>query len=76
MTPSLVRNGEPIRRLLTSNGNGGEFAGVLGTSPGGRGYHPYAAYSVSNSRNGSAHSSPSYNHIPGLRGCEGWGRIE
>ncbi|KAJ7648454.1 hypothetical protein B0H17DRAFT_435223 [Mycena rosella] len=63
MTPSLVRNGESIRRPLTSNSNGGEFAGVLGASPG-RGYHPYAAYSASNSRNGSAHSSPSYSHIP------------
>ncbi|KAJ7085409.1 STE-12 alpha [Mycena belliarum] len=64
MTPSLVR-GEPIRRPLTSNSNHGEFSGSLGASPGGRGYHPYAAYgSAAGSRAGSAHSSPSYNHIP------------
>ncbi|KAJ7500776.1 STE12-like C2H2 type Zn-finger transcription factor [Mycena galericulata] len=61
MTPSLVRNGEPIRRPLTSNS--GEFAGVVGASPG-RGYHPYAAYSANGSRAGSTHSSPSYNNIP------------
>ncbi|KAJ6542894.1 hypothetical protein B0H19DRAFT_1380954 [Mycena capillaripes] len=63
MTPSVVRNGEPIRRPLTSNSN--EFPGVVGASPsGGRGYHPYAAYSASGSRAGSTHSSPSYNSIP------------
>ncbi|KAJ7697970.1 hypothetical protein B0H14DRAFT_3655078 [Mycena olivaceomarginata] len=61
MTPSVVRNGEPIRRPLTSNS--GEFPGV-GASPG-RGYHPYAAYgSAAGSRAGSTHSSPSYNNIP------------
>ncbi|KAJ7468801.1 STE12-like C2H2 type Zn-finger transcription factor [Mycena latifolia] len=64
MTPSLVRNGEPIRRPLTSNSNGGEFAGVLGASPSSRGYHPYAYGSAAGSRAGSAHSSPSYNSIP------------
>ncbi|KAJ7157989.1 hypothetical protein C8R43DRAFT_1064796 [Mycena crocata] len=62
MTPSLVRNGEPIRRPLTSNS--GEFPGVVGASPSSRGYHPYAAYSASGSRAGSTHSSPSYNNIP------------
>ncbi|KAJ7055621.1 STE like transcription factor-domain-containing protein, partial [Mycena amicta] len=57
MTPSLVRNGEPIRRPLTSNS--GEFPGV-NASP--RGYHPYAyAGSASGSRAGSTHSSPSFN---------------
>ncbi|KAJ6458869.1 STE like transcription factor-domain-containing protein [Mycena vitilis] len=62
MTPSVVRNGEPIRRPLTSNS--GEFPGVVGASPSSRGYHPYAAYSASGSRAGSTHSSPSYNNIP------------
>ncbi|KAF7344975.1 hypothetical protein MVEN_01660200 [Mycena venus] len=62
MTPSVVRNGEPIRRPLTSNS--GEFAGAVGASPSSRGYHPYAAYSASGSRAGSTHSSPSYNNIP------------
>ncbi|KAJ7446070.1 hypothetical protein FB451DRAFT_1375962, partial [Mycena latifolia] len=64
MTPSLVHNGEPIRRPLTSNSNSGEFAGVLGASPSSRGYHPYAYGSAAGSRAGSAHSSPSYNSIP------------
>jgi transcription factor STE12 len=62
MTPSVVRNGEPIRRPLTSNS--GEFPGAVGASPSSRGYHPYAAYSASGSRAGSTHSSPSYNSIP------------
>ncbi|KAJ7657745.1 STE like transcription factor-domain-containing protein [Mycena polygramma] len=62
MTPSVVRNGEPIRRPLTSNS--GDFPGVVGASPSSRGYHPYAAYSASGSRAGSTHSSPSYNNIP------------
>ncbi|KAJ7759721.1 hypothetical protein DFH07DRAFT_1060147 [Mycena maculata] len=62
MTPSLVRNGEPIRRPLTSNS--GEFAGAVGASLSSRGYHPYASYSASGSRAGSTHSSPSYNNIP------------
>ncbi|KAJ7255097.1 STE like transcription factor-domain-containing protein [Mycena haematopus] len=62
MTPSVVRNGEPIRRPGTSNsGHSGEF----GASPGQRGYHPYAAYgSAAGSRAGSTHSSPAYNNIP------------
>ncbi|KAF8179027.1 hypothetical protein K438DRAFT_1680664 [Mycena galopus ATCC 62051] len=68
MTPSVVRNGEPIRRPGTSNShhNGsGEFGGVVGASPGQRGYHPYAAYgSAAGSRAGSTHSSPAYNNIP------------
>ncbi|KAJ7605818.1 STE-12 alpha [Roridomyces roridus] len=64
MTPSIVRGGDPIRRPLTSNS--GEFSGAVGASPSQRGYHPYAAYggSASNSRAGSAHSSPSFNNIP------------
>ncbi|KAK7035659.1 hypothetical protein R3P38DRAFT_2616052 [Favolaschia claudopus] len=61
MTPSVVRNGEPIRRPLTSNS--GEFPGV-GASPSSRGYHPYAYGSASGSRAGSTHSSPSYHNIP------------
>ncbi|KAF5378534.1 hypothetical protein D9615_007191 [Tricholomella constricta] len=69
MTPSVMRNGESIRRPMTANSTG-EFHGndspgsssglVLG---GGRGYHPYAAYG-SNSRAGSTHSSPSAFSIP------------
>ncbi|KAG5642657.1 hypothetical protein DXG03_002369 [Asterophora parasitica] len=63
MTPSVMRNGEPIRRPLTANSNG-EYQ--VSDSPsssnitlgGGRGYHPYAAYG-SSSRAGSTHSSPS-----------------
>ncbi|KAF7297077.1 hypothetical protein MIND_00940600 [Mycena indigotica] len=63
MTPSLARNGDPIRRPLTSNS--GEFPGVVGASPS-RGYHPYAyPGSASGSRAGSTHSSPSFNnHLP------------
>ncbi|KAJ6457604.1 STE12-like C2H2 type Zn-finger transcription factor [Mycena sanguinolenta] len=67
MTPSVVRNGEPIRRPGTSNSGhsgSGEFAGVVGASPGQRGYHPYAYGSATNSRAGSAHSSPAFNNIP------------
>ncbi|KAJ7194912.1 hypothetical protein GGX14DRAFT_545952 [Mycena pura] len=63
MTPSLVRNGDPIRRPLTSNS--GEFPGVVSGSPSSRGYHPYAyPGSASGSRAGSAHSSPSYTNVP------------
>ncbi|KAF7373161.1 hypothetical protein MSAN_00524200 [Mycena sanguinolenta] len=67
MTPSVVRNGEPIRRPGTSNSGhsgSGEFSGVVGASPGQRGYHPYAYGSATNSRAGSAHSSPAFNNIP------------
>ncbi|TFK37282.1 hypothetical protein BDQ12DRAFT_667209 [Crucibulum laeve] len=68
MTPSIARNGEPVRRPLTANS--GEFAGVAGGSPGSvssvssssRGYHPYAYGSTS--RAGSTHSSPSVYPIP------------
>lgn len=68
MTPSLMRNGEPIRRPMTANS--GEF--VPGGSPGStasissvRGYHPYATYgSTSQSRTGSTHSSPSAYPVP------------
>ncbi|PFH49297.1 hypothetical protein AMATHDRAFT_48848 [Amanita thiersii Skay4041] len=57
MTPSVIRNGEPIRRPPTADS---EFTGVNGNSPNGRGYHPYASYgSASQSRTGSTHSSPS-----------------
>ncbi|KAF9481076.1 hypothetical protein BDN70DRAFT_876816 [Pholiota conissans] len=72
MTPSLIRNGEPIRRPMTAN-SGGDFAGG---SPGSvsssissssaaapRGYHPYA-YSNSNSRANSTHSSPQVHAVP------------
>ena len=63
MTPSIMRNGEPARsRPTTANS---EF-GVGGGSPGSnnRGYHPYAGYSATQSRNGSAHSSPSVHNVP------------
>ncbi|KAF9039888.1 hypothetical protein BJ165DRAFT_1407051 [Panaeolus papilionaceus] len=73
MTPSLHRNGEPVRRPMTSSGSGEFPAGVSGSpasvhsslssSGGGRGYHPYA-YSNSNSRAGSTHSSPQVHSIP------------
>jgi transcription factor STE12 len=76
MTPSIVRNGESIRRPMTSNssvvdvgggagggsGSGGSPSSMTSTSlP--RGYHPYA-YSSNNSRAGSTHSSPSVHSIP------------
>ncbi|KAF8190596.1 hypothetical protein K438DRAFT_912741 [Mycena galopus ATCC 62051] len=68
ITPSVVINGEPIRRPGTSNShhNGsGVFGEVVGASPGQREYHPYAAYgSAAGSRAGSTHSSPAYNNIP------------
>jgi transcription factor STE12 len=63
MTPSIMRNGEPARsRPTTANS---EY-GVGGGSPGSnnRGYHPYAAYNTTQSRDGSAHSSPSVHSIP------------
>ncbi|PPQ71846.1 hypothetical protein CVT24_006938 [Panaeolus cyanescens] len=73
MTPSLHRNGEPVRRPMTSSGSGEFPAGVSGSpssvhsslssSGGGRGYHPYA-YSNSNSRAGSTHSSPQVHTVP------------
>lgn len=71
MTPSLMRNGENIRRPLTASS--GDFATMgSGTSPGstGRGYHPYAnamvssGYSSSQSRDNSAQSSPAMYPIP------------
>jgi len=67
MTPSLIRNGEQVRRPVTAAS--GEFAAVAGSTPGsgsgvGRGYHPYAYGSSSQSRNGSAQSSPSVYPIP------------
>ncbi|KAF8630095.1 hypothetical protein AX17_005493 [Amanita inopinata Kibby_2008] len=65
MTPSVVRNGEPVRRPTTASS---EYSGGAGNSPGGsngRGYHPYAAYSsASQSRAGSTHSSPSVYPVP------------
>ncbi|KAF8957190.1 hypothetical protein BDZ97DRAFT_1924807 [Flammula alnicola] len=72
MTPSLTRNGEPIRRPMTANGGGellfqggspGSVTSSIGSS---RGYHPYAAYgttaSNSGSRANSTHSSPQVQH--------------
>ena len=75
MTPSLMRNGEGIRRPMTA-ASGGEFVGggigQMGVGVGGmgmgmgRGYHPYAsayghaaAAAVVASRAASAQSSPS-----------------
>jgi transcription factor STE12 len=87
MTPSIIRNGEPIRRPMTSNssvvdGNGsinGGGSGGSGGSPSSmtssslpRGYHPYA-YSATNSRAGSTHSSPSVHPIPLSSGGGGGG---
>ncbi|KAG6910453.1 hypothetical protein DXG01_010378 [Tephrocybe rancida] len=69
MTPSVIRNGEPIRRPTTASSTGGDYQGDSpGSSAGlgvgvGRGYHPYAAYS-SSSRPASTHSSPSAFSIP------------
>jgi transcription factor STE12 len=69
MTPSIIRNGEPIRRPMTASS--GDFS-ITGGSPGSsssipvsasRGYHPYAGYSAS-SRGGSTHSSPSIHPMP------------
>lgn len=68
MTPSIIRNGEPIRRPMTASS---DFS-ITGGSPGSsssipvlasRGYHPYAGYSAS-SRAGSTHSSPSIHPMP------------
>ncbi|CAA7263980.1 unnamed protein product [Cyclocybe aegerita] len=68
MTPSLIRNGEPIRRPMTSNSN--EFPGTSGSPASlsssigsSRGYHPYA-YSGSNSRANSTHNSPRVQPVP------------
>ncbi|KAF9555199.1 hypothetical protein CPC08DRAFT_712232, partial [Agrocybe pediades] len=68
MTPSLARNGEPIRRPMTANS---EFQGVNGGSPASvsslsssRGFHPYAAYSNNNSRSNSTHNSPLVGSVP------------
>ena len=84
MTPSIIRNGESIRRPMTSNsgvdvgggggsGSGGSPSSMTSTSlP--RGYHPYA-YSSNNSRAGSTHSSPSIHPIP-LAGDYGSRRSE
>ena len=74
MTPSIIRNGEPIRRPMTSNSSVVDVGGGSGSGSGGspssmtssslpRGYHPYA-YSATNSRAGSTHSSPSIHPIP------------
>ncbi|KAH9476147.1 Transcription factor steA [Psilocybe cubensis] len=72
MTPSLARNGEPIRRPMTANSS--DLQGVGGGSPGSvssmnsnggagaRGYHPY--YSNNNSRANSTHNSPQVHSIP------------
>jgi len=70
MTPSLIRNGDPIRRPITANS--GEFQGgspnsvnssISSSSGVTRGYHPYA-YSNSNSRTNSTHSSPQIHTVP------------
>jgi transcription factor STE12 len=66
MTPSLIRNGDPIRRPMTSvvdgGGSGGSPSSMTSSSlP--RGYHPYA-YSATNSRAGSTHSSPPVHPTP------------
>ncbi|KAF9468386.1 hypothetical protein BDZ94DRAFT_1209448 [Collybia nuda] len=70
MTPSVMRNGEPIRRPMTANSNseyapggspGSTSGSVLGNT---RGYHPYAGYNSAASRNGSTHSSPSGFNAP------------
>ena len=70
MTPSLIRNGEPIRRPMTANS--GEFQGgspnsinssISSSSSAARGYHPYA-YSNNNSRANSTHSSPQVHAVP------------
>ncbi|KAF8172293.1 STE12-like C2H2 type Zn-finger transcription factor [Pholiota molesta] len=70
MTPSLIRNGEPIRRPMTANsgefqsGSPGSVNSSISSSSGApRGYHPYA-YSNSNSRANSTHSSPQVHAIP------------
>jgi transcription factor STE12 len=78
MTPSIVRNGESIRRPMTSNsgvidgtggsggsggGGGGSPSSMTSSSLPPRGYHPYA-YSATNSRASSTHSSPSIHSIP------------
>ena len=74
MTPSLIRNGEPIRRPMTASsgvdgmgtggsGSGGSPSSIASSSLPPRGYHPYA-YSTSNSRASSTHSSPSIHPIP------------
>ncbi|KAG6865055.1 hypothetical protein C0991_005415 [Blastosporella zonata] len=68
MTPSMIRNGEPIRRPNTASSNGDFQGDSPGSSAGlgvgvGRGYHPYAAYN-SSSRPASTHSSPSAFSIP------------
>jgi transcription factor STE12 len=75
MTPSLIRNGEPIRRPMTANS--GEFQGgspnsvnssISSSNGAARGYHPYA-YSNNNSRANSTHSSPQVHAVP-LGGAE------
>ncbi|PPQ81923.1 hypothetical protein CVT26_004261 [Gymnopilus dilepis] len=69
MTPSLARNGEPIRRPTTANS---EFSGAAGGSPASvsslnaamsRAYHPYA-YSTGNSRANSTTNSPQVHSVP------------
>ncbi|KAF8815250.1 hypothetical protein BYT27DRAFT_7249334 [Phlegmacium glaucopus] len=80
MTPSLIRNGESIRRPMTSNsGVGGVVdVGGGGIGTGGSGGSPSSisssslpqrgyhpyAYSANNSRASSTHSSPSIHSIP------------
>lgn len=79
MTPSLIRNGEPIRRPMTASTTNTTSSEFTGGSPGSvsssissssgapppppRGYHPYA-YSNSNSRANSTHSSPQVGAVP------------
>ncbi|KAF8624312.1 hypothetical protein AX15_005942 [Amanita polypyramis BW_CC] len=65
MTPSVIRNAEPMRSRPTTAGS--DFSSVGSGSPGSsnRGYHPYATYgSTSQSRAGSNHSSPAVNTVP------------
>ena len=67
MTPSVMRNAEPIRSRPTTAGS--DFASVGSRSPGSgpnnRGYHPYASYgSASQSRASSTHSSPAVGPVP------------
>ncbi|KAK2460418.1 hypothetical protein APHAL10511_007583 [Amanita phalloides] len=65
MTPSVMRNTEPIRSRPSTASS--DYASVGNGSPGpnNRAYHPYAAYGpTSQSRPSSTHSSPAVDPVP------------
>lgn len=61
MTPSVVRDGGPIRRSITASG---DYSHLVNGGSSNRAYHPYAYGSGSHSRASSTTSSPAVYPVP------------